>query len=1189
MYRISGLIPAETFEYTEDTLECTPRELELVVLEGKKVEGSLFLRADTGRRIRAFLYSTHYRMQPQASYANGEEIHITYRFDAVGLSVGSCVRGKLVILTDIGQLQIPFCVTVSDSYEDETLGRIRNLFHFTNLASTDWKAACDLFYSERFEKLLTGHDSRLIPLYRGMSHIRGNEKNVDEFLISLNKKQRASYTIDEETLLLPQVYEPQEQVLTIRRKGWGYTHLSLSVEGSYISLDRTLLTDDDFEDQVCHLSFYLLPTDGFEHREKLLIDTHSPSGTLVCELVRIGKQQKEDVREQARREKKRKTAELIRAYLDYSTGHGDQQKALERAEKCIEKINQSDGRNIDGRLYQTHLLCAMGRFQEAGWIFSHVERVIENEEVSASQMSYYWYLESMLARGGVRDVDYQRMQSGAVRRIRDLLANHRGDAIVTSLYLRMLPQGQITPVQMISLYEECYYNGCESPILFREAFRVIGDNPTYMSSLGRFEIAVMQFAMRYELLTPALTARITELVKKEKEAGRALMGFLKRLYDTFGDDELLQAVCGLLIRCQKTDEGAGFWFGRAVDKQLRITLLYESYIASRSMEDLSLPPKYVLLYFAYQCTLEKRLKAHLYRIILENHTKLGSLIDKYDPQIRDFARKELLTGEISPDLAACYRFLFRDEKEIEAAVPYLLPLAFMQEASVTAADAKKVIVLEHGLETEKSFAIENKVAMVEMVSEDVCLLLEDENGNRHEAGQDIRLKRLLSPDKVRKYLLESEQTSSELSLLRLSGTEDDFMRRTEDWPLYMEAARDPRISFSLRRSIVERLLAVLYDRDETQTMLELLNEYPIEGADEKKRGRIITYHILLEQDEMALSLLWDYGFEGVPVKSLNRLIMRALDEQVEEDARWIALMYYTYKQGKYTPQLLEYLCQYYEGGISQMVQIFQDALALDVPALDVAERILTAAVFSHGYLPQWDAVFQYYSENGGSEDKKKRFLQDLCFKCFVGGEVLSNRNIDMLEKQLMETEDMPRLCRIVWLDEKAGGIDDFSQQQARLALRLIDEQLNDGGYLPLMEPYAQLEPRLLPFTAYSWLVYRSAPGRNVRVSFLGGAAGQESYQIRPLAELCPGYYCREFVLFSGESIHYYIQEENHRDMVLTQSGQIEAVGGRAGSLGRYDRLDAISLDLKEGKKEDAVLKETEYMRLEKLTQQLFAE
>ncbi|MCR4690251.1 MAG: DUF5717 family protein [Lachnospiraceae bacterium] len=1186
MYKVEGLLSAETTEYVEDVLECTPGELELSVLAGKKAEGSLFLHSQSGRKLNMFLYSNHYRMQPQVSFAKGEEINLTFRFDASGLAGGQQVSGKLVLLSDAGQLLVPFHVTVTDHYEDEQLGSIRNLFHFTNLASKDWHAAIRFFYSDKMERLLKGHDARFIPLYRSLSCIRDNDRNMDEFLIGMNKKKRATFTLDEDTLLLPQVYEPQQQILTIRRKGWGYSNLKVTVDGKYLTTEKTLLTESDFTDNICKLAVFLLPTDGYEHRERIIIDADSPSGRMVCELMRLGKGKRENPKEKELKEKKRQTALLMRAYLDYSTGMGDGPEALARAEKCIEKINHSDGRNITGRLYQTHLLCVMGRVQEANWIFDHVRRVIEKEAVTPAQQAYYWYLEAILS---VEDQEQASVYRGSVvRKLRDLFANNRQDAVITCLYLRMLPQGQITPVKEMSLYEECYYGGCESPILLREAYRIIADNPAYLSGLGRFEIAILRFALHYQLLTPQLEERLIELTKREKEAPRVLMSFLSQIYRDYQEDDLLEAVCGLLIRTGKRDKESFFWYKTAVDKQLRITMLYESYMAARDPEDLSLPPKYVLMYFAYRCQLENRTRAHLYRIILENHTRLGALIDDYDPRIREFARQQLAQGECNSDLAVCYRFLFKDPEEIKRGRESLPAVGFLYEVKMPKGKAQKIIVAQNGLEKETEYPVSEEGTLIKLYTEDYFLLLDDGAGNRVLADETVVVRRLLPLELIRSELLESKDSSAGLSLLRMNGRPDDFCRRTEDWPLYMEAASDTAISLPLRLSVLERLLRVLYEREETETLKSLLLEYPIEGADEKKRGQIIAYHIWLEQDEMALSLLWEYGFEGVPPKSLNRLIRRGIESAKEGDPKWLALMYYTYRQGKFTLELLEYLCKYYEGGISQMYQIFKDAGSFEVDALPIAERILIATAYTHGYLPQWDTVFGYYMKKGGKKELIKRFLQDLSFRYFVGGEVVTDQELDFLYKALLREEDMPRLCEAAWLYAMSDEQTEPDEKQITLIKELVNDYLCKYGYLPFFEAFLKYMPSLLPYAAKTWLVYRSKPGRRVKLSYLGHADDDDSYRVHYLDELCPGYYAKGFELFYGESLHYYIQEEDGGELVLTHSGQIE----RSEALereynGRFEMLYGMTMSADLGDTRTAALFAEEYIRADRLTEILF--
>ncbi|MBO4337098.1 MAG: hypothetical protein J5842_03405 [Lachnospiraceae bacterium] len=1182
MYRVRSLLTKETKQYTDDTLECTPGELRLMALAGKKAEGALFLRASSGRKIQVFLYSTHYRMQPQAGFARGEEIHISYRFDASGLMGGAKVEGYLILLTDIGQLQIPFHVKVTDSYEDEQLGSIRNLFHFTNLASTDWTAAKKLFYSDRMEKLMKGHDSIYLPLYKGLSQARDNERNLDEFLISVGKKKRATYSIDDDTLLLPQVYDAQQQTLTIKRKGWGYSHLTVSGEGKYLTFEKTVITNEDFVDNVCHFVFYLLPTDGYEHREKIHIDTDSPSGRLTCELVRIGRVKKENPKEKEKKEKRRQIAMLMRCYLEWQTDKGDRAKILARAEKHIDNINKTDGHNIAGRLYQTRLLCAMGRIQEAGWIFSHVRRMVEKEEVSPRLMAYYWYVETVLAVSNPAGEVDEHLGRSAARRLRDLLANQRRDPVITCLYLRLLPGDQITPVKKLSLYEECYYGGCSSPLMYLEAFRQIEESPAYLTKLGRFEVSVLRFALANDLLTAGLENRIVELVKREKEARRDLLSFLLKMHAGYQEDDLLQSVCLLLIRCGSCDKNSLYWFRRAVDKQLRITMLYESYIMARGMDDNTLPPKYVLMYFAYQCNLEKPYRAHLYRVLLDHHTRLGALIDLYDPQIREFALSALKSGECSEDLMHCYRFLLRDEEHRNKALPYLKSIAFHYFVKVEGGNIRHIHVREKGLEKERTYPVKDGSAMIEIYTNDYTIVLSDENSNRERADKKITVERVMPKECLKDISFDHMDPEPGIRLYLLSNLDDEYMKSEEYRPMYIEASSDPELSVDLRLDILDRLLKTLYESDDTEIMADLLEEYPIEGADEKKRGQIIAYNIGLSQDEAANQLLWEYGFEGVPPKSLNRLIRRGIERSSAEDPKYLALGYYTYRQGKFTQELLQYLCDYYEGGIKQMLQLFNDAAEFDVDVSAIAERILIASVFSQSYLPDTDRLYEEFSKKAGT-DIKRRILQDICFRTFVGGEVISDKILHHIEAALLEDEDIPLLCRQTWLYLMSEREDEPDEREKALIKREVTYYMRTNGYLPFFERFASFMPALLPFASKTYLVYRSAPGHKVTVSYLEGEAGQESYQVRTLPELCPGYYVREFLLFYGEELHYYIQEEKEGGMVLTESGHIDAEDRKVKKTGgRFEMLDAMAMSRAMDDEQGAFNCACEYLEYEKL-------
>lgn len=84
---------------------------------------------------------------------------------------------------------------------NSSIGAIRNLFHFANLAKSNWKEAVRLFYDPEFLRLFQGNDAHFYDSYRILSTYEGNEQNVEEFLICINKKQQLEFLTEEKELV----------------------------------------------------------------------------------------------------------------------------------------------------------------------------------------------------------------------------------------------------------------------------------------------------------------------------------------------------------------------------------------------------------------------------------------------------------------------------------------------------------------------------------------------------------------------------------------------------------------------------------------------------------------------------------------------------------------------------------------------------------------------------------------------------------------------------------------------------------------------------------------------------------------------------------------------------------------------------------------------------------------------------
>ena len=142
--------------YAERSLDFSTPRVELYLGAGESVEGSFTIFGPEERLLVGEISSTELRMQVITRDFSGTPYEASYRFDATGLSKGDVIQGDFRIISNQGEYYLPFVVNIRLDHIASSLGDIKNLFHFANLAKTDWKEAVDLFYSDEFISIFSG-------------------------------------------------------------------------------------------------------------------------------------------------------------------------------------------------------------------------------------------------------------------------------------------------------------------------------------------------------------------------------------------------------------------------------------------------------------------------------------------------------------------------------------------------------------------------------------------------------------------------------------------------------------------------------------------------------------------------------------------------------------------------------------------------------------------------------------------------------------------------------------------------------------------------------------------------------------------------------------------------------------------------------------------------------------------------
>ena len=147
--------------------------------------------------------------------------------------------------------------------------------------------------------------------------------------------------------------------------------------------------------------------------------------------------------------------------------------------------------------------------------------------------------------------------------------------------------------------KDMYHKGYRSPVMYYEAMLVMNEQPVLLRVLNDFEIQVLSFGCRYELITEKLAKYVCSVIGSEKIAQPKYLGILEKLNEMFSDDNMLSVLVTHMIRNELVGRPYFEIYKKSILRKLRITRLYEFYMASIDKSKLIKLPKIVLRYFAY--------------------------------------------------------------------------------------------------------------------------------------------------------------------------------------------------------------------------------------------------------------------------------------------------------------------------------------------------------------------------------------------------------------------------------------------------------------------------------------------------------------------------------------------------------------------------------------------------------------
>lgn len=954
----------DQFHIIRGPLTFSEAHLSISVASGGVKEGTFTVYGPGGVGVDGFVTSSRSRMTVLTTSFAGSADEVAWRFDAAHMAAGETCEGYFRIVSNQGEYRLPFTVTAAAPVVTEDGTQITDLIRFTNLAKTDWQAAVRVFYSDGFAGIfsksakgntgadLSGgepkngaaaelagsageHDPSAVTrddyeLFRGLSRVKGNEHNVEEFLISTQRKAPVEYIPELTRIRTKLPYgsdgSPVEYYFHLSRNGWGYTHLRISAEGDFIRPAGTFLTGADYADtNDAEIHYFIDPDKLHAGRNFGSIRVRGAWCDLTIPVEVTGAADPDPSVLSHRREVSKITMQLTCDFIDYRAERIRGREWLSRAGKRIDRLNILEPGNPAGSLYKVHLLISEGRRREAAWTLAQFDSDMEEqfgiraysdpehrllEQHDPELYAYRVYLGVLCAENDERLSGFD-----AAAKIEEEHRKYPDSWRIAWILMYLSEDYRKRPSLKWELIREETARGANSPVLFIEAWRLVTMNPSILTELGDFETRLLTFAMKEELLTEEVIGQVNILMSRVKEYSARLLRILIAGYTLKGlRADTLRSICTLLLRGNQATKEAFPWYAKGVGEELPLTRLFEYYMLSMPEDYTGEIPQVVLRYFCYQSTLPYDRSARLYAYIIQHRMQNAELYERSLPQVRQFAAEQLALGRVSESLCYLYGYVLDNEmltpenagkaadaiftcrvtctheganllRETEEEAGYAAARVVPDPTDLSAGQPKndfRLVLAYTQAAGETEFPLPGDSCELPLYGSDYRLYLEDRDGNRFAASAKISVTRYVTRSDEFASMLSARETGSIPFALYLAGLPGDSFRvGPSNAARFRALSESPEVRDTYRARIREKLLDYYESYRSDREMREYLVNLPEDGVSADERSRILRCMAAAGLPDEALARIRSYGTENIDADVMKEVLSTVLTKAVE--------------------------------------------------------------------------------------------------------------------------------------------------------------------------------------------------------------------------------------------------------------------------------------------------------------------
>ncbi len=1163
------------FSYERPELTSSVGNIYISVEMGKVFAGSFVVSSSANRPFKGLVYSSDCLLTLDRDSFSGTENTINYKFDATHLDINDSIKGHISVVSEYGELDIPFMAKVKVPSCDTSIGPASDLYHFASLAQTDWAEAKNLFRSEDFRRTLSFYDPKFDNLYRTLLRSGNISLALEELLVAARKKKPVGVTANVSELSWDMAKGPFNGSIILKKDTWGYSQLTVMTEGDFLSAERQIIWTDDFSGNEFELKLAVDPDKLHGGTNLGRIEIVSVREHLVIPV--IIKNSATDMKSRLLKRRMRyMEMKLLTNYLDYRMNKLAPAKFMTETDKCLADIKSFRPETIRDRLLKIWLKIKNGHMTQA---ITALSVIFEDEDWGDDLLAYSaaMYLRAL--------TEHDTEAQDILRRLRDLHENYL-DARIFLACIHLDKRNRLSNSTRFDALRRSVGGGQNSPLVLYEACMIVEDEPTVLRSFSGFDLLVIRYGIRNHILGRNAVIHIADLAMREKGTSPLILSTLIKACETFHVNEVLEALCTHLIRGKVHDETAFKWLSIGVIEQINVKNLYENCLLSAGTRPGKALPKGMQSYFENGISLPDEVKAMFYANVLMYRTQSDSIQPILMQQMKEFALKKLSEGELSDNLTILYNNVL-GAADLDESLTALLPdIVFKHRVEVEWPDATAVLVAHKELEDERVFPVKDGIAFIDIFTEDPEVLVEDGHGSRLVPGTLHMTKLITNSELIR--LCAARCTQDERVILnslenaRYRGDSEEIYRLIR---ICIDESRlEKKFEIECRRELIE----YYYENLEGDLMESLLVKTDLANLSRRERARMIDLMIMRELYSLAVKNMEIYGYTGVDVRRIAKLtssLIMSGDPHIG-NRLFTELCYNVFLKRRHDDAVLSYLVKYYNGDNDSMHWLWSTAIEAGIQADDLEERLLAQILFTETDMSYSLEVLMHYYDHGTNRVLIRAYMSYYAYKYLVKEHVPDSEMLELMRRETVYEENDLCILAILKYLSIMGKYSDTDRNFIEHKMALLESR---GVIMPFFKNFGDGIHIPEGMQDKQYIEYHTDPRKHVRIHYcLITGDEDDSYVDEDMKDLGYGIFVSEFVLFYGELLQYYITEEDSDSYIVTESSEVrlepELIGNEDTG---YRQLNLIitAREMNDSKTMQKLLEN--YIKNEQLAKQLF--